>query len=259
MATTSDQHYERIVDQFSKQSIPFTKVPAHFDAIETLIGFSKVKSTDHVLDVACGPGIVACEFAKNASRVVGIDYTATMIRVAEQRQIEQKLHNLEWRTGDAMNLPFEDGSFDVVVTRYSFHHLLDPAAVLSEMKRVCKPDGVVLVADVAIADDKAAYYDQLETLRDPSHVHALTQTEFDKLFKESGLVNCSYTDYSITIELEELLNASFPNPGDKEVIGAMIAADIGLNNLGIDVRRDGEKIVYSVPVLVYAGTKPDSQ
>ena len=255
MATISEQHNERIVDQFSKQSIPFTKVPGHFDAVETLIACSNVKSSDIVLDVACGPGIVACEFAKKASKVVGIDFTPAMIKVAETRQVEQNLNNLEWRIGDANQLPFDDGSFDVVVTRYSFHHLLKPAAALREMIRVCKPNGIVLVADVAIADDKSAYYDKLETLRDPSHVHALTETEFEQLFRESGLRNCSCTGYPVTIELEALLSASFPNPGDCEIVSEMITKDLEFNNLGINVRSIDKKIVYSVPILVYVGKK----
>lgn len=248
-------HNARIVEQFSKQSIPFTKVPGHLDAIETLIAMSQVKPSDVVLDVACGPGIVACEFAKHAAKVVGIDFTPAMIEQAKQRQQNQGLENIEWHTGDAMHLPFPDDWFDLVVTRYSFHHLLDPVGALAEMKRVCKPGGIVLIADVAIPAEKSAHYDRLEILRDPSHVHALTELEFDDLIKQSGLLNCSHTRYPVTIELESMLAASFPNPGDKDVISAMINSDLGKDNLGIDVRRVDDQTVFSIPIAVYAGTK----
>jgi len=255
MSSHSDSHNERIVDQFTKQSIPFTKVGSHFDAVETLVALSKVKKTDVVLDVACGPGIVTCAFAQQSSRAVGIDVTPAMLEVAQQRQVEQHLSNLEWKLGDANELPFDDESFDVVVTRYSFHHLLNPAAALREMMRVCKPHGVVLVADVAIADQKSAYFDELETLRDPSHVHALTETEFDQLIRQSGLRNCACTGYPVDISLDAIMNASFPNPGDEEIVRKRITEDVELNNLGINVRRVDNKIVYSVPIVVYVGTK----
>lgn len=178
----STAHNKQIVDQFSKQSVPFTKVPGHLDSVNTLISMSGVKQTDFVLDVACGPGIVTCEFAKLASKVIGMDVTPAMIDTAQKRQLEIGLQNVSWELGDALSLPFDEKTFDVVITRYSFHHLLSPKLALDEMIRVCKDGGVVLVADVAIPEKNSIFYDKLELLRDPSHTHALTENEFDILF-----------------------------------------------------------------------------
>ena len=63
-------HQAKIVEQFSRQAIPFTQVSGHLDAMQTLIKFSKVCASDSVLDVACGPGLVACEFARHAGHVL---------------------------------------------------------------------------------------------------------------------------------------------------------------------------------------------
>lgn len=75
--TTREQkeHDALIVDQFTKQAVPFTQLKGHLDSVQTLIEWSTVASDDLVLDVACGPGLVACEFAKVARRVTGIDIT----------------------------------------------------------------------------------------------------------------------------------------------------------------------------------------
>ncbi len=248
-------HYEQIVDQFSKQSVPFTKIQGHLDAIQTLISMSGVQATDRVLDVACGPGIVACEFAKVAQQVTGIDVTPAMINVAENRQRELGLVNLFWKQGDALGLPFADDHIDAVIARYSFHHLLAPAVALKEMIRVCKPGGRVLVADVAMPEEKSAHYDQLELLRDPSHTHALTESEFDNLYSQAGLINSRYTSYSVELELEAQLKASFPNPGDGDRVRSMVIKDIGVNQLGIKAQRIGNEIKYSVPIRVYVGQK----
>jgi ubiquinone/menaquinone biosynthesis C-methylase UbiE len=66
------EHNAEIVSQFTKQAIPFTQLPGHLDSIQMLINMSGVGGNDTVLDVACGPGIVACEFARVARHVTGI-------------------------------------------------------------------------------------------------------------------------------------------------------------------------------------------
>lgn len=136
-----NEHNAQVVTQFTKQAIPFTKLPGHLDAIQMLIEMSEVSDKDIVLDVACGPGLVACEFAAIAKHVTGIDITEKMIEQAGKRQAELGRDNLSWDIGTAFPLPYPNSSFSVVVTRYSFHHFLDPQAALHEMIRVCKPGG----------------------------------------------------------------------------------------------------------------------
>lgn len=248
-------HQEEIVDQFSLQAIPFTRVPGHLDAIGLLLEMSQASADDTVLDVACGPGLVACEFARRCSRVTGIDITPAMIEQAGQRQREQGLANLAWQVGDVLPLPYDDDSFSLAITRYSFHHFMEPRPVLDEMIRVCRPGGRVMVADVAMAPEKGASYDRLEIMRDPSHTHALTTGEFSSLFLGSGLCDCRQASYNVEIELEAQLRASFPRPGDTERLREMIIADIGVNSLGIAPRRSGAAVVYSVPIGVFVGRK----
>jgi len=252
----SSEHEARIVDQFTKQAIPFTQVPGHLDAIGQLMEMSGVTAEDTVLDVACGPGLVACAFAGRSRQVTGLDLTPAMIEQARGRQKELGLENLSWQVGDVLPLPFADGSFSLVITRYSFHHFLAPKAALAEMVRVCAPGGRVLVADVAMAPDKAAAYDRLELLRDPSHTHALTTEEFASLFLGAGLAECRYSSYGVDLELEAQLAASFPAPGDAERVRRMVTDDVGVDALGVRARREGESIRYTVPIGVYVGHKP---
>lgn len=248
-------HQSKIVDQFSRQAIPFTQVPGHADAMQILIKLAEVSDSDNVLDVACGPGMVACEFALHAEHVTGIDITPAMIEQAMKRQKEKNLENLTWSVGDAVPLPFTDNSFSLVITRYSFHHLLAPEKALSEMIRVCRPGGRVMVADVAMESSKSESYDRLEIMRDPSHTHALTHEEFAALFQQSGLLDCRQTAYGVDIELETQLKASFPNPGDEPKLRDMVTRDIRIDNLGINARNESEKVMYTVPISVYFGYK----
>jgi len=256
MNTKQEQkHQEQIIDQFSRQAIPFTRVPGHLDSLRLLLEFSGVTTADQVLDVACGPGIVGCEFAGIADHVTGIDLTPAMIEQAEIRQRQNGLDNLTWITGNAEPLPFAAATFSLVITRYSFHHFIAPEKVLAEMCRVCRPDGCVMVADVAMPEEKSAAYDQLEIIRDPSHVHALTEKEFATMFQNSGLTDCRRIGYEVEIDLEAQLKASFPNPGVADKLRQMIVDDIGVNRLGINVQQTGSGIKYHCPITVYAGRK----
>src|SRR5439155_824322 len=99
------------------------------------------------------------------------------------------LANVAWQVGDVLPLPYPDGAFSLVVSRFAFHHFPEPRAVLAEMKRVCAPGGRVVLVDVAASEDtaKAAAFNRMEKLRDPSHVRALTLAELEGLFAEVGL------------------------------------------------------------------------
>ena len=251
----SQQHQQLIVKQFTQQAIPFAQLPGHLDSLDLLLEMARPTAVDTVLDLACGPGLVACAFARHAGQVTGMDLTPAMLEQAARRQQEQGLTNLAWQQGDVQALPYAADSFSLVITRYSFHHLLDPLQTLSEMIRVCKPGGRVLVADVALPAEKAAAYDQLELLRDPSHTHALTTTEFSELLLNSGLHDCTQASYNVELELEAQLRASFPQPGDEERIRQLVTEDINVDNLGIAARYQDGAVVYSVPISVYVGRK----
>ena len=255
--TTNDKkdHNEKIIDQFTKQAIPFTELPGHLDSIQILIEMTKVNSDDCVLDVACGPGLVTCEFAKAAKKVTGIDITEKMIEQAQKRQKELGLTNLNWDIGTVLPLPYESESFTIVITRYSFHHFINPEAVLKEMCRICKKGGKVLIADAALPNKHIDAYNHMEKLRDPSHTRAFSLDEFDTLLQNSGLKSLQRSSYTVEMELEKQLKASFPNPGDDEKIRDIFRKDIGVNTLGMSAHYAGTEIHFSYPISVYTGEK----
>lgn len=138
MSDRVEEQRQLILDQFTRQAVPFSEMPAHSneESVRLLIDMAQIGPEDTVLDVACGPGLVACSLAEVALHVTGIDLTPAMIEQAQVRQRNKGLTNLTWMVGDAVPLPFPDAAYSVVVTRYSFHHFLDPKAVLVEMIRV---------------------------------------------------------------------------------------------------------------------------
>jgi ubiquinone/menaquinone biosynthesis C-methylase UbiE len=81
--------------------------------------------------------------------------------------------NVQFKEGTATALPFEDASFDAVITRLSFHHFLEPAKVLAEMHRVLKPSSILAIADVVTAEDleQAALQNDIEQLQKRAKRH----------------------------------------------------------------------------------------
>jgi SAM-dependent methyltransferase len=164
-----------------------------------------------------------------------------------------------WQVGDAVPLPFPDAAFSVVVTRYSFHHFLDPKAVLAEMVRVCRPGGRWAVIDVFTSSpQQAEAYNRVEKLRDPSHVRALSLEELNGLCHDAGLRDVKTGFYRLEVSLEELLGRSFPNPGDADRIRQMFADDVGMDRLGVGTHRKNGAIHFAFPIAVVLGCRGDS-
>jgi len=100
-----------------------------------------------VLDVGCGPGTITLDIASRVApgNVIGIDASAEVI--AQAQQDAKGVDNVEFATGDVYALDFPDASFDVVHAHQVLQHLPDAVGALREMRRVCKPDGVVAARD----------------------------------------------------------------------------------------------------------------
>ena len=100
-----------------------------------------------LLDVGCGPGTITADFARAVApgRVVGIDREEAILD--EARAATAGLANVEIRADDVYALAAPDGSFDVVHAHQVLQHLTDPVAALREMRRVCRPGGIVAARD----------------------------------------------------------------------------------------------------------------
>jgi ubiquinone/menaquinone biosynthesis C-methylase UbiE len=245
-------HRDAILDQFTRQAVPFSTSPGIKDeaALELAIEACGAGADDTVLDVACGPGILACAFARVAKHVTGIDITPAMLDRARQLQQERGLQNVSWKLGDVVPLPFGNGAFSIVTSRFAFHHLLDPAGALREMARVCRPGGRVMLIDAAPPPDRADAFNAMEKLRDPSHARALPLAELTGLFAKAGLPAPRTSFYRLDAEVEGLLQRSFPNPGDDVKIRDMFRASLDDDRLGVGARRDGDTIRFAYPVAV---------
>src|SRR5271163_4552184 len=111
-----DRHTQTIVDQFTRQAVPFSTAPAirNAEALGRIVEMAGAGADDTVLDVACGPGLLVCAFAKVVRHATGIDLTPAMLEQARELQRQQGLENITWQQGDVLPLPYADGTFSIV-------------------------------------------------------------------------------------------------------------------------------------------------
>ena len=136
---------------------------------------------------------------------------------------------------------------------------MDPLEVLVEMKRVCKPAGRIVVIDVAAPADpqQALALNEMERLRDPSHVCALSVRELAELFSRAGLAEPEMTSYRLEFALAVVLDGSFPANGekDKETIRQRFNESLRGDSMGLNPQLKNGEIWYSYPIAVLKSTK----
>lgn len=169
---------------FDSKSFNFTKK----EYLDYTVDAASPVRTDIVLEVAAGTCAYGRAFAPLVQTVVCLDATANMLQVGKQEAQESHLDNMVFVKGYAEELPFLNNSFDLVLSRLAFHHFTDTDGVFREMVRVLKPGGKLILIDMEAADEPLRKTeDEIETLRDPSHVKNLSREEMLKLYSDNSL------------------------------------------------------------------------
>ena len=200
-------HLKRVADEFGRQAQTFEKYAEKTDdqvasRFQAALGEA---ARGHLLDVASGPGVVTAALAPDAASVVAFDATEQMLEKARSRCAKAGLANVDFKCGDAENLPFADGQFDGVVTRLAVHHFADPQRALGEMFRVLRRGGTAVVVDIVSSPDATEFSLQnaIERLRDPSHVRMLPAAELDAAMARAGFKDIEHATWDKDREFEE--------------------------------------------------------
>jgi ubiquinone/menaquinone biosynthesis C-methylase UbiE len=168
-----------------------------------LIERARPQPGEHVLDAACGTGIVArlvAPIVGPSGRTVGLDYDPIMIETARRLAPE-----IEWRQGDLQNSPFPDGFYDLVICQQGLQYLPDPNAGLQQIHRVLRPAGRLVLAtwsDIAKSPGHILLFQALEATIGPEKARPVAWSLADEaqlleLVSKAGFVSVTTTIISL--------------------------------------------------------------
>jgi SAM-dependent methyltransferase len=172
---------------------------ADLDQIELEL---KGQGAARVLDLGCGGGHVSYRAAPLVAEVVACDVTQSMLDAVAATAAERGLTNITVRQGAAENLPFEAGSFDIVLCRFSAHHWQHMEAGLREARRVAKQGAKAVFIDTIAPEDATldTHVQAIELLRDVSHVRNYTTAEWVAALSRSGYMVEGITRRTLRME-----------------------------------------------------------
>lgn len=231
---------------------------ADAEGLEWMLKELPLSSRASCLDIATGTGEFARALAPHVASVIGVDATDAMIERGRSFVAQAGIENISFQKGVVQELPFEDEVFDVVASRYAFHHFADPKPVIAEMVRVCQPGGHVLIVDIIVPDESmAAAYNYYEWLCDRSHTRCLSLDEFRDTVELFGLESISARTRPIEEHLIEWMDFSLTGQAQRQEILRAVEAELeGGPKTGLEPYRRGSLLCFSQRDLAIVGQKP---
>jgi ubiquinone/menaquinone biosynthesis C-methylase UbiE len=198
------QHTQVVQKQFGEQAAAYLNSAVHAQGTEFALLQAELagQADARLLDLGCGAGHVSFHCAPWVKQVVAYDLSQQMLEVVASAASERGLGNISTQHGAAEQLPFADGEFDYVFSRYSAHHWSDLGLALREVRRVLKPGGVACFIDVMSPGSPLldTYLQSVEVLRDTSHVRDYSAGEWLSQVNEAGLQVRSHSRQRLRLE-----------------------------------------------------------
>ena len=160
-----------------------------------------VQPGEHVLDLACGPGVNFKNILKDlgtAGLLVGLDYSPGMIEQAQQCVKVNGWSNVTPLLGDASRLPFADCEFDRVLATYSFSVIPDYQQAFDEVERVLKPSGTLVVLDGKLCKGPLRFLNPLVKLQARAPMSDLTRPLISEIAQQFQIVRTTEYDFGFT-------------------------------------------------------------
>ena len=217
--------HERLVGEFTHQAASFNASQAANapETLQALVELADPEPGERWLEAACGPGVVTRALAPRVQHVHGVDLTPRMVELAREQAAH--LPNVSFEVGDATALSHPDGAFDGAVARFTIHHGALPQRLVDELARVVKPGGAVVLADHVADDDPAAaaWAQEIERLRDPSHWVSLTLAGLRALGERAGLQLEAEQVAPLELDYEEWLQRGSGTAAARLLIDRLVA------------------------------------
>jgi len=220
--TKENEHLLLVQHRFGVTAQAYASSTVHSQGpdLDWIVEVATLTGNELVVDVATGTGFTAFALAPYAHEVMGIDITLPMLEAAQQLAAERQMINIRFLQGDALSLPLSNSSVDLVTCRHSAHHFSKIAQAVQEWVRVLKPGGKLVLADTISPEEPEldVFINEIEMLRDPSHVRNYRISEWLTLLSEGGLTASVLREWGIPLDIRSWTQRMQTPPDDVERI-----------------------------------------
>jgi ubiquinone/menaquinone biosynthesis C-methylase UbiE len=174
--------------------------------IDVALRVTRVRGNEHLVDVGTGGGGAALAFGPSVDRVTAVDPSGAMVAGAVERLRDAGIA-ASGVQAQADALPLNRACCELVTCRIAAHHFPDVAAAMSEIRRILRPDGTLVLIDSLAPDQPgaAAFLDRVERQRDPTHVKSLTRSEWERVLTRANLLPVTIEPVRHTKDFERWL------------------------------------------------------
>jgi len=215
-----------VQQQFGKSADFYVNSAIHKDGhdLQKLLEIAEITGEEELLDIATGGGHTANAFAGRVKKVTAVDITPEMLEAAEKFVKGNGHKNVEFKIGDAENLPFPDRVFDIITCRIAPHHFPDVNKFVEEVHRVLKPNGQFLLDDNVVPedDDFDLFYNTIEKRRDYSHFRAWKKSEWLRMLELAGFEIFEWRRFVKTFRYEPWCNRMNLAESEKDTLSQYI-------------------------------------
>jgi ubiquinone/menaquinone biosynthesis C-methylase UbiE len=227
-----------------------------------------LKKGSQILDLGCGFGDTTLMLSQRfpETYLTGIDMDAALIDAAIAEKKSQNA-NLDFVCGDALHLPFEDSSFDFVFCRYLLLHIPGAFAAMEEMKRVCKPGGIVFAQEYDTnffqSYPESDAYPKFEEITSTLFADTHFGRKMIHYFKKLALKNIAHDAQVILADHKSVLKKLLVMTAkalDKAILGKKLLTQKQLDNWIKEmemIERNEDAIVLTHPIIAVWGTKAE--
>ena len=217
--------------------------------------FANIEKGDTVIDLGSGAGndcFVARHETGDTGKVIGIDFTETMIAKARVNADKMGYNNVEFRFGDIDNMPVADNTADVIVSNCVLNLVPDKEKVIKEIFRVLKPGGHFSISDIVLIGDLP------ESLRQDAEMYAgcvsgaIQKDEYLGFIKEQGFADITIQKEKVITIPDDILSKYL----SADELAKVHAKDIGIFSITVFAAKPGEKVKTSLKELTTADEAP---
>jgi len=256
--------HARVQSQFGAAATAYTTSAGHSDPalLRRVLELAQPRPTDRALDIATGAGHTALALAPHVAQVVAFDLTQQMLEETARNAAARGLNNVVTRRGAAEELPFPDATFEIVAVRQAPHHYADVRLAVREMARVAKRGGRVVIIDSRAPEDDELdrAFNQIEKLRDSSHVRNWRPSEWRAIVEAAGLRIVAehldfYTEHGRAMDFDAWTQRMKTPPAAVNELKRLFRHAGPALVEALRIELDGDRIGFCVPQIAIAAVK----